>query len=70
MIKIAAAEKFEIKHPEFDYTGPDILAFVSEKTGRHVNSVVMTNGKPDWSNPDSFQVFQFNAYSIKFLVKI
>ena len=56
MIKIAAKEDFPVNHPDFDYPGPDILAFVSEKTGKHVNSVVMTNGKLDWSDPESFKV--------------
>lgn len=54
MLKADAQEKFPVNHPDFDYPGPDILAFTSTKTGRHVNTVVMSNGSFDWTRPSSW----------------
>lgn len=30
------------------------MAFTSTKSGKHFNTVVMTNGKLNWGNPDTF----------------
>ena len=54
MLKADAQEKFAVNHPDFDYPGPDILAFTSTKTGRHINTVVMSNGSFDWTRPSSW----------------
>ena len=45
MIKIEARQLTPVKHPTFDYEGPDILAFVSEKPGRHINTGKVENLK-------------------------
>jgi len=54
VLKIACKELFPIDHPVIKYPGPDILAFTSTKSGRHVNTVVMSNGTLDWKDEDTF----------------
>jgi len=59
MIKIAAREQFPVNHPTLDYPGPDILVFTTEPKKENDafvshNTVVMSNGELDWSNPDTF----------------
>merc|ERR550514_1761314 len=58
MIKVAAREQHPVNHPEFDYPGPDILAFrgpADPGSGASArNAVVMSNGELDWDRPDTW----------------
>jgi len=54
IIKVATREQFPVNHPTIHYPGPDILAFTSTKSGKHINTVVMTNGELNWDKPDTF----------------
>lgn len=59
MIKVACREQYPVNHEEIDYPGCDILVFmenadavVSQSAAR--NTVVMSNGKLDWSLPETW----------------
>jgi len=67
MIKVACREQFPVNHPEYDYPGVDIMAFISktqiseykenDKGLRPVNqrnTVVMTNKDLDWDKPETW----------------
>lgn len=58
MIKTACREQYPVNHPDMDYPGCDILAFISSnpdhKTSTALNTVVMSNGVLDWEKPDTW----------------
>jgi len=58
MIKVACQEQHPVKHPSFDYLGPDIMVFRGppdpESQAHAKNAVVMSNGKLSWEKPSTW----------------
>lgn len=60
MIKTACREQYPVNHPDYDYPGCDILVFCGDQSETITpgsiakNAVVMSNGKLDWSNPETW----------------
>ena len=63
MIKVATREQHPVHHPDFEYIGPDILAFrdspsakaVAERGAHARNAVVMSTGKLEWEDPSTWR---------------
>lgn len=54
----ATREQHPVNHPDFDYSGPDIMVFrgpARGTSGAHArNCVVMSNGDLDWDKPETW----------------
>ena len=57
LLQVACQEQHPVKHPSFDYLGPDIMVFRGppdpESQAHAKNAVVMSNGKLSWEKPVS-----------------